>query len=128
MIGLGAGFGFLQRIIIDRHFSKRHCLSRLLALVAQNPNLLGEGIDEDTALLIECGSAIEVFGAGVVTVVDGCEMVSNVADIMRREVPEMIDVCLHILPAGSRHQLSDGLTRAPALTEFLRIATEVTTA
>ena len=126
--GLGAGFGFLQRIIIDQHFSERHRLSRLLGLVAQNPSLLGVGIDEDTALLIECGAAIEVFGSGVVTVIDGRTMVSNVADIERRVLPELIDVRLHILPAGSRHQLGDGISRPPALTEFVSIATTVTTA
>lgn len=125
--GLGAGFGFLRRIIIDQHFSQRHRLSRLLTLVAQNPGLLGVGIDEDTALLIECGSAIEVFGSGVVTVVDGRETITNVSDIHRRDVPELIDVRLHILPAGSRYLLADDVDRPPALTDFLRIATDVAT-
>ncbi|MBC7452565.1 MAG: cyanophycinase [Massilia sp.] len=126
-IGLGAGFGFLQRIIIDQHFSERHRLSRLLAIVAQNPGLLGVGIDEDTALLVECGNAIEVFGSGVVTVVDGREMVTNVSDIQRREVPELVDVRLHILPAGTRHVLADAADRPAALNDFLRIVTDVTT-
>ncbi len=126
-IGLAAGFGFLQHIIIDQHFSERHRLTRLLTLVGQNPQLLGVGIDEDTALLIECGKAIEILGAGTITVVDGREMTSNMLDIARGEVPEMIDVRLHILPAGTRHVLDDGDPARPhSLAEFLDIATTVT--
>lgn len=101
-VTLGAGLGLLQRVIIDQHFSERHRLARLLSVVAQNPHLQGIGIDEDTALVIERGVGIEVIGNGSVTVLDGRYAVSNVADICNRECPELIDVRLHLLPAGSR--------------------------
>ena len=82
-VGLGAGFGFVQGVIVDQHFSQRHRLARLLAVVAQNPYLIGIGIgiDEDTALLIEQQRAIEIIGSGTVTILDGRNMVSNVADV-----------------------------------------------
>ena len=48
--------------IVDQHFSQRHRLSRLLSALAQRPDLLGVGIDEDTALVIERGQSIEVVG------------------------------------------------------------------
>jgi cyanophycinase len=121
-IGLGAGFGFVQRVVIDQHFSERHRLARLLSIVAQNPFLLGIGIDEDTALLIEAGQAIEVIGSGAVTVIDGRQMVSNLIDIGKREVPEMLDVRLHLLPAGTRYRAGE----APAaLADFLDIVIQV---
>ena len=54
-VHLGAGLGFLGRIIVDQHFSERQRLGRLLAVVAQNPYLLGAGIDENTALIVRPG-------------------------------------------------------------------------
>jgi cyanophycinase len=47
------GLGFVANAIVDQHFSQRHRLSRLLSALAQRPDLLGVGIDEDTALIIE---------------------------------------------------------------------------
>jgi cyanophycinase len=104
-VSLGAGFGFLQKVVIDQHFSERQRLGRLLTVVAQNPYLLGIGIDEDTALVVERGVGIEVLGEGAVTIVDGRAMISNVADIAERATPELIDVRLHLLPAGSSYRL-----------------------
>ena len=104
-VSLGAGLGFLHRVVVDQHFSERQRLSRLLSVVAQNPYLQGIGIDEDTALVIERGRGIEVLGAGAVTIVDGRTMITNVADIKDRDTPELIDVRLHLLPAGSSYQL-----------------------
>lgn len=104
-VSLGAGLGFLHRVVIDQHFSERQRLSRLLTVVAQNPYLQGVGIDEDTALVVAIGAGIEVLGHGAVTIVDGRTMITNVADIKDRATPELIDVRLHLLPAGSSYQL-----------------------
>lgn len=46
---LDVGLGFLQHVVIDQHFSERHRLARLLSAVAQDPDVIGLGIDEDTA-------------------------------------------------------------------------------
>jgi cyanophycinase len=104
-VSLGAGLGFLHRVIIDQHFSERQRLARLLSIVAQNPYLLGIGIDEDTALVVERGVGIEVLGEGAVTIVDARNMSTNIADIDDHMTPELIDVRLHLLPAGSKYQL-----------------------
>jgi cyanophycinase len=103
-VHLAAGLGFVQRVVIDQHFSERRRLSRLLTVVAQNPYLQGIGIDENTALVIERGGGIEVMGAGAVTIVDGRTMISNVADAAERSCPQLVDVRLHLLPAGTRFQ------------------------
>jgi cyanophycinase len=68
---LGPGFGLLGfRAMIDTHFTQRRRLQRLFMVIAQNPETLGLGIDEDTALVVE-GHIGEVVGRGSVTFVDG---------------------------------------------------------
>jgi cyanophycinase len=68
---LGPGFGLLGfRAMIDTHFTQRRRLQRLFMVIAQNPETLGLGIDEDTALVVQ-GHLGEVVGKGSVTFVDG---------------------------------------------------------
>lgn len=68
---LGPGFGLLGfSALIDTHFSKRGRLQRLFRRVAENPELMGLGIDEDTALVVR-GHLGEVVGRGSVYFVDG---------------------------------------------------------
>jgi cyanophycinase len=98
---LAAGLGFVSRVVIDQHFSQRHRINRLLSVVAQSPFLLGAGIDEDTALIVHGDSFIEVIGEGCVSVVDCRQALSNMVDLAPGAVPEMLDVRLHLLPAGS---------------------------
>ena len=72
---LGPGFGLLDfETIVDTHFSRRRRLQRLFVVIAGNPELLGLGIDEDTALVVH-GHLAEVVGAGGVTFVDGRDSV-----------------------------------------------------
>jgi cyanophycinase len=128
-VSLGAGLGFLHKVVIDQHFSERQRLSRLLSVVAQNPYLQGIGIDEDTALVVERGVGIEVLGEGAVTIVDGRSMSTNVAEIANHATPELIDVRLHLLPAGSKYSLpgtdvDDARRIPPPLLEFLENITK----
>ncbi len=68
---IGPGFGLLGfRAVIDTHFAERRRLQRLFIAIANNPDLMGLGIDEDTALVVR-GCLGEVVGAGGVTFVDG---------------------------------------------------------
>ncbi|MGZ5202623.1 MAG: cyanophycinase [Telluria sp.] len=128
-VSLGAGLGFLHKVVIDQHFSERQRLARLLSVVAANPYLQGIGIDEDTALVVERGVGIEVLGEGAVTIVDGRHMSTNIAEISDHMTPELIDVRLHLLPAGSKYRLpQDGDATAfhlpPSLVEFLENVTK----
>lgn len=108
---LDLGLGFVSRAIIDQHFSERGRLARLLSAVAQRPDQLGVGIDEDTALVIERSNAIEVIGKGAVTVVDGRQMHTNANLIEARERLEMLGVRLHLLPAGRRYSANPRVQR-----------------
>jgi cyanophycinase len=45
MASMAAGLGLLPDVIIDQHFQQRNRLGRLLSIIAQNPSLLGLGVD-----------------------------------------------------------------------------------
>lgn len=103
---LDLGLGFVTNAIIDQHFSERRRTGRLLSVLAQMPDMLGVGIDEDTALVIERGQGVEIYGQGAVTLIDGRRMHSNVDDLEAHERLEMLDVRLHVLPAGHRYEVA----------------------
>ena len=84
---LGPGFGLLGfRAMIDTHFTQRRRLQRLFMVIAQNPELLGLGIDEDTAMVVE-GHLGQVVGRGSVTFVDGRGVRFDNADECREGHP-----------------------------------------
>ena len=100
---LETGLGFVTSAIIDQHFSQRHRLGRLLSTIAQRPDLLGVGIDEDTALVIERDRGIEVIGRGAVTMIDGHQMRTNYDEVKSSDRLEMLGIAMHVLPAGNRY-------------------------
>jgi cyanophycinase len=77
---LSDGVGLLPGAIVDQHFSQRRRMRRLLRAVASRPELLGLGIDEDTALVIHARRGYEVVGAGAVTVVDATRLAGPIED------------------------------------------------
>jgi cyanophycinase len=82
--------------------------------LAQRPDLLGVGIDEDTALVIEPNQSIEVVGRGAVTLVDPRRMHSNFDSAEDGDQLEMLGLQLHLLPANSRYVLpANPKTRKP---------------
>jgi cyanophycinase len=84
---LGPGFGLLGfRSVIDTHFTQRRRLQRLFMVIAQNPELMGLGIDEDTALVVH-GHMGQVEGRGSLTFVDGRGVRWDNADECMRGTP-----------------------------------------
>ncbi|HET7457050.1 MAG TPA: cyanophycinase [Gemmatimonadaceae bacterium] len=68
---IGPGLGLLgHHTMIDTHFAERRRLHRLFVAIAGYPELMGLGIDEDTALVVR-GHLGTVVGKGGVTFVDG---------------------------------------------------------
>jgi Cyanophycinase and related exopeptidases len=69
------------------------------------PAVLGLGIDEDTAIIVN-GDEFEVIGSGAVTVVDESEATHNNLDgLLKDEAIALCGVKLHILPHGYRFNL-----------------------
>jgi cyanophycinase len=102
MVDVVAGFGLLQDIIIDQHFSQRGRLGRLLSVFAGTPGLIGVGLDEDTAVLIDREGTLEVLGSNMVTIVDGRNTISDYFDREEGEVLTITGSSLHVLAGGRR--------------------------
>lgn len=98
---MAPGMGFLEEVIIDQHFHQRGRIGRLLCGVAENPNILGVGIDEDTAIRVFPDAHFEVLGTNAVTIIDGRSIShSNVSELSPDEILAICNVTLHVLPAG----------------------------
>src|SRR4051812_13821397 len=105
MAQIAAGLGLLPGVIIDQHFQQRNRLGRLLSLIAQNPSLLGLGVDEDTAGVVGPDHVMDVIGRGSVTIVDGAASETDAWDIHGHRPIMISNVVLHSLPAGYRFDL-----------------------
>ena len=109
MTQVAAGLGLVASSVIDQHFDQRNRYGRLLMIVSQSPQLLGIGVDEDTAAIVEQVGEHEVLrvtGRGSVTIFDPARMVSN-AHEARRSAPLLASgVILHMLPAGAAYDLT----------------------
>jgi cyanophycinase len=102
-----AGFGLVPELIIDQHFRQRDRIGRLLSLVASNPGLIGVGIDEDTAALIDGQNILEVVGRHSITIVDGQEMFSDIFQVKGHEGITLSGAKLHVLTPGRRFDMTE---------------------
>ena len=108
------GLGLLPDVIVDQHFGQRSRYGRLMSVTAASPNLIGLGIDENTAAEISDETVMTVRGAGAVFVLDCREAVTDAAEA-RRGAPLLVSGArIHNLPAGSTFDL-----RGMELTEFV---------
>jgi cyanophycinase len=105
MAQIAAGLGVLPGVIVDQHFQQRNRLGRLLSLIAQNPSLLGLGVDEDTAGVVGADHVMEVIGRGSITVVDGSGSETDAWEVHGHRPLMISGVVLHSLPAGYRFDL-----------------------
>lgn len=99
-VKIGPGLGYLRDSVVDTHFNERGRVSRLLAIFAQNSQVLGIGIDADTALDVHVGSHYQVVGSGTVTVFNGRVSFSNAARVQEDEPMAVSGVQLHVLVEG----------------------------
>lgn len=108
---MAPGLGFVKGIMIDQHFAQRGRIGRLLTGIAQNPEVLGIGIDEDTAIVVKDSGIAQVVGTGAVYFLDARNIThSNVSEQYYDEVLSMFNVSLHVLKEGDRFNL---LTKLP---------------
>ncbi len=69
-VGVRPGLGLIPNIIFDQHFLVRQRYNRLFGLIMVNRQMLGVGIDEDTAVLVSDNRILEVAGTTQVMFVD----------------------------------------------------------
>jgi len=63
------GFDFLPGTAVDQHIDTRGRWDDLIPVIEAHPNLLGIGLSESTAIVVEDG-ALEVIGRYMVTIHD----------------------------------------------------------
>lgn len=120
-VEMGEGMGFLPSVVIDQHFAQRGRLGRLISALLQQPAILGFGIDEDTAMIVD-GDEFKVVGRGAVTVVDeSAATYNNLDELLKDEAMAVCGVKLHILPQGFRFNLK---TRKPISLEMSKKESE----
>src|SRR5713101_1049143 len=105
MAHVSVGLGLLVNVVVDQHFEQRTRLGRLLALVAQSPSLIGLGLDEDTAAIIDANDVLEVIGRGSVTIVDGSDVMTDAFQTTGHKPMMVSNARLHSLPSGYRFDL-----------------------
>jgi cyanophycinase-like exopeptidase len=74
--GYECGLGFLTGVAIDQHFTQRRRHADMTSLIRTYPQLLGIGIDEGTALVVEKNIAC-VVGSGEVAFYDARQQAAD---------------------------------------------------
>lgn len=98
---MAPGLRLLEGVIIDQHFDQRGRLGRLLCGVAENPGILGIGIDENTAIRVYPDEYFAVLGDNAVTVIDGQSIIStNVSELAPDEILTITGASIHVLSKG----------------------------
>jgi cyanophycinase len=64
------GFGLLDGVTVDTHFSARQRLPRLAQFLISGRCQKGIGLDENTGLTVYADGTCEVIGAGMVAILD----------------------------------------------------------
>lgn len=94
---MAPGLGFVQNVIIDQHFAQRRRVGRLLRAVALHPGIMGIGIDEGTAIIVEKGF-FRILGDNAVYILDGSRITyTNISQDSPEKTLSVHDVKLHVL-------------------------------
>lgn len=107
------GCSFIKHVYIDTHFAERGRFGRLAHAVAHDPGYVGIGLSEETGIIIKEGDQVEVFGPGVVTIIDASDIrFSNTRDVEENEPIAVENLKMHLLVHGYRYCLREHLFQA----------------
>lgn len=88
--GYERGLNFLPGVAIDQHLSQRNRLPDLRSVIKRLPQLLGIGLDESTAIIVQ-GTKAEVIGENAVFFLDGVS--ENETRLVRGESYDLAKRC-----------------------------------
>ena len=86
------GLGFVKNVAIDQHLLRRNRQFDLLEIIEARPDLLGIGLDENTAIVVQ-GDEFEVIGESYVVIYDNTRQIDSGGDF-------------YFLGAGDRYNLA----------------------
>lgn len=98
------GLGLWPEAIVDQHFLQKGRFNRLALAAIDYPELIGVGIDEETAAIVR-GNEIEVIGENNVTIIDGRHATHE--HLVKGEPAAARDLKVHILRAGMKFKFKD---------------------
>jgi cyanophycinase len=99
-VDLSPGLSYWPGTTIDTHFDRSGRVHRLMAVFGQNPEVLGVGIDEDTAVEVIPGKRFTVLGKRSVMVFDGRIVHTNASEVRADEPMALVGSTVHVLAAG----------------------------
>lgn len=107
-IRISSGLGLISSCIVDTHFVKRGRFGRLAHAVIMNPECIGIGIGEDTALLVSKGNEAKCYGSGMAIVIDGQYVGhTNIAYLKEGSPLNIEGLNVHLLSNGTRFLLRE---------------------
>jgi cyanophycinase len=105
-IKMAGGLGIFDTCIVDTHFIKRGRFARLSHAIVMNPEALGVGLGEDTALIIKNGFDAECRGSGMVVIIDSREITqTNITEIEDGEPIFVEGLKVHLLVKGCKFSI-----------------------
>lgn len=115
-IKTSSGLGLIHNCIIDTHFIKRGRFVRLAHAIVLNPDQLGIGLGEDTALIIKNGTNAECRGSGAVIIIDGKNIrQTNITNVEENEPIFVENLKVHILVRNCRFSIHSRKLAKPAI-------------
>lgn len=96
------GFGLIDGVAIDTHFTNRNRLPRLCQMLVTGQCKKGIGLDEDTGIMIDPQLRFKVIGSGKVTVVNSVGVSgSNYDAIPKGDTIRFNNMRIGFLPPGT---------------------------
>ena len=113
-VELVQGLGFFRGVIVDQHFIARQRSNRLISVILEHPDLLGVGVDEETAVWVRPDNTFQVLGKSCVMVVDAKNAaVTRPARTTGHDLLGAHDLRVHILLPGEVFDLTARSVIAP---------------
>jgi cyanophycinase len=107
------GLGFFPGVVVDQHFVRRQRENRLFSVILEHPDLLGVGVDEDTAIWVRPDRTFQVMGKGSVMVFDAAgAAVNRRPDAAGKDLLGVHGLKVHVLLPGEVFDLSSRTVRA----------------
>ena len=85
------GLGFIKNIAIDQHLLRRNRHFDLIEIIEEKPDLLGIGLDENTAIAVR-GNRFEVIGQSYVVIFDHGRMLDSGGKFYFLEPGDQFDI------------------------------------
>jgi cyanophycinase len=104
------GLGLMPWAIVDQHFVERDRLARLITAVIDHPTLIGVGVSEGTAALVD-GQSITVMGRSHVLLYDARGAAVGAAEKGTHQSAQ--GIVMHVLRPGDRFTLPEPAAGGP---------------